>query len=81
MMAMSDPGIFREIFGQNIIIRRASIPIIRLERSSVVRFWPYAVHLLIKSAGTCGMFSPRKSLTWLEKIMTAMPLVKPTITG
>ena len=38
-------------------------------------------HFSKKSAGTAPMRSPRRSLTWLEKMMTAMPLVKPMTTG
>ena len=40
-----------------------------------------ARHFSRKSAGTAPIFKPRKSLTWLEKMMTAMPLVNPMTTG
>ena len=41
----------------------------------------YAVHLPMKSAGTLPASSPRKSPTWLEAMMTAMPAVNPVTTG
>jgi hypothetical protein len=34
-----------------------------------------------KSAGIAPMFSPSRSRIWLEKMMTAMPAVKPVMTG
>jgi hypothetical protein len=33
------------------------------------------------SLGTAGVCSPRKSLIWVEAISSAMPLVKPMVTG
>jgi hypothetical protein len=32
-------------------------------------------------AGTVSIRSPKKSLSWEENMITAMPLVKPTVTG
>jgi hypothetical protein len=40
-----------------------------------------ARHFSTNSAGTVPMRRPRKSFTWLERMMTAMPLVNPTTTG
>ena len=39
----------------------------------------YAIHLSTKSAGTFAIWSPKKSLICEEKIMSAIPLVKPTM--
>jgi hypothetical protein len=33
------------------------------------------------AAGSFGTASPSKSLSWLAKMMTAIPAVKPTVTG
>ena len=42
---------------------------------------PNACHFSTNPAGTVPMRSPRKSLTWLEKMMSAIPLVNPIVTG
>jgi hypothetical protein len=34
-----------------------------------------------KIAGTAPIFKPNRSFTWLEKMMTAIPLVNPVTTG
>jgi len=34
-----------------------------------------------KAAGSLGSDNPRSSFNWLAKMMTAMPAVKPTVTG
>ena len=43
--------------------------------------WAKAIHLSMKLAGTAPICSPRRSLTWLEKMMTAIPDVNPMIRG
>ena len=45
------------------------------------RWRAYAAHLPMKSAGTLPIRRPSRSFTWPEKMMTAMPLVKPVMTG
>ena len=34
-----------------------------------------------KAAGSLGRLRPKSSFSWLAKMMTAMPAVKPTVTG
>ena len=41
----------------------------------------YACHFPKNSTGTVDIVNPSASLTWPEKIRTAMPLVNPTTTG
>jgi hypothetical protein len=41
----------------------------------------YATHFAMKSAGTASICSPSRSFTWLEKITSAIPAVKPVMTG
>ena len=41
----------------------------------------YDCHFSTNGAGTAPMRRPSTSLTWLEKITTAIPLVKPITTG
>ncbi len=40
-----------------------------------------APHFDTKSAGTEPIRRPRRSFTWLEKMITAIPLVNPVMTG
>ena len=42
---------------------------------------PYASHLPMKSAGKTPIWSPKRSLISPEKMMTAIPVVKPVTTG
>ena len=35
----------------------------------------------MRAAGSCAMSRPSMSFTWLAKMITAMPVVKPTVTG
>ncbi len=81
IMATNGAGTTREMRGQTastISVPMATSVVGRLiER----RFSPYAVHFSMKSAGTAPIFSPRKSLSWLEKMITAMPEVNPVMTG
>lgn len=41
----------------------------------------YACQRARNSPGTAPICRPSESLTWLEKMLTAMPAVKPVITG
>ena len=43
--------------------------------------WAYASHFGKNAEGTVCISRPSKSRIWLEKMMRAMPLVKPMVTG
>ena len=80
-MAIKNPGsrgVYRRkpMINANTPIPTATVIGLKLENEL-----KYACHLATKSAGTDVMDSPRKSLTWLQAIMTAMPAVKPVTTG
>ena len=47
----------------------------------VPKLWKYTVHLSIKAAGTSAISRPSASLIWVEKMVNAIPLVKPTTRG
>ncbi len=48
---------------------------------TVARLAPNALHFSRKGPGTASICSPKRSPTCEEKMMTAMPLVKPVTTG
>ncbi len=41
----------------------------------------YKAHFEMKSGGTCSKDKPKKSPIWEEKIVRAIPAVKPVVTG
>ena len=49
--------------------------------SAVPRCRTYSVHLPTNADGTVDMRSPSRSLTWVEKMTRAIPLVNPVTTG
>jgi len=63
--------------------RRSRPPVdIRMAGHCAVSRLPARVFTIAKnSAGTFSTWRPRKSRIWARKMRTAMPLVKPTITG
>src|SRR4051812_37132220 len=80
-IAIRYPGSFGANFRKAIITRSETIPTATVAASREVRAWKYAAHFGRKSAGTFEICKPRKSLTWLDAIMTAIPAVKPVTTG
>ena len=74
-------GTRRFRYGHPTMIARATTATSTAHGAAVSRWAPKARHLSRKSAGTAPMRRPRKSFTWLEKMMSAMPLVKPMVTG
>ena len=82
MMAMSEPGIFLEISGVQAIITTESTPTMVVARSMEEKFSMYTPHLEMKSAGTPpSMVSPKMSFICVVKMVSAIPLVKPTTMG
>ncbi len=71
----------RETFGQarRIASDPAATPIAAGE--AVGRLAPYAVHFARNGPGTPSIRRPSRSRIWEEKMMTAIPLVKPVTTG
>ena len=49
--------------------------------SKLPKWRMYTIHFSIKSAGTLSMVSPKRSLICVVKMVTAIPLVKPTTMG
>ena len=74
-------GHLRETFGQRARIRNepAATPIAGSDAEP--RCAAYASHFARKCAGTAPIRRPSRSLTCDEKMMTAIPLVKPVTTG
>jgi hypothetical protein len=68
-------------FGQRRMINRARSATIVASALNVPACSANAAHFSVNSGGTAPMLSPKKSLTWLDRMITAIPLVKPTITG
>jgi hypothetical protein len=79
--ATNGAGIFRMNFGQmiRIAIASADIPV----ASGVIdaALSAYAPHLARNSGGTAVMRRPNRSLICPEKMISAIPLVKPVTTG
>src|ERR1051326_6806918 len=79
--ATRGPGILCETCGQSMMIKREPIAIAIENGFTRSRCRPKEAHFSIKSAGTAPICNPRKSLTCDEKMMSAIPLVNPTMTG
>ena len=48
----------------------------------IVPMTPHSASILgMRAPGSWAIVSPRRSWIWLAKMMTAMPAVKPTVTG
>ena len=78
---ISAPGRRREIRGVTIIIPSDTAPTARVYGSIRLIFAKYTPHFDTKSLGTSVNPSPKKSLICVEKIVSAIPAVKPTTTG
>ena len=82
MMATSDPGIFLDTLGVRAMMMMLSSPTAAVVQSMVCRFCRYTAHLLRKSPGSLpSMLSPSRSFICVVKMVTAIPLVKPTTMG
>ncbi len=79
--ATNGPGMRWLTRGQKTMIASASRADATADGLTVDDAGANAPHLARNSAGTAPMRRPRRSLTWLEKMITAMPLVKPVTTG
>ena len=79
--ATNAPGIRRFTRGHSMMMSNERSATPSAEVLTVPMFLPYAATFSKKFAGTAPMLRPRKSLTWLEKMMTAIPLVNPVTRG
>ncbi len=80
-MAISAPGSFFEIFGVNMIISSDTRPVASVGRATLSKFLKYMIHFGMNCPGTSRRPSPKKSLIWVENIVSAIPAVKPTTIG
>ena len=67
--------------GQNTIVNTEPSARAAVGHCKVPKFSPSAFIFSTTSAGTGSSFNPKKSLIWVLKIKTAMPHVKPIVTG
>ena len=74
-------GMRRLMYGQPTMMPSASTATASAQGLSVPSRAPNACHFATKSAGAAPMRRPRKSFTWLEKMINAIPAVKPIVTG
>ncbi len=81
MTATIAPGMRGANRRSRIIISSVPTPTETAAGLHEARLAKYACHLSMNSAGTAPMRRPAKSLTCEEKMMTAMPAVKPVVTG
>ena len=81
MMATNEPGIFLLKRGVRAMTMTLATPTMALHRSMVERCCAYTTHFSMKSEGTWAMLSPKRSLICVVKMVTAIPLVKPTTMG
>ena len=79
--ATNGPGIRTLSRGHSNRMTRVTPATRTAERLTLSRWWAYSPHLPRNSAGSGPMSSPSRSLTWLEKMISAMPLVNPVTTG
>ena len=80
-MAMSEPGIFFENFGVMAMIKILNTPTSVDHQSMVWKLAIYTPHLDMKSPGTLSIVSPNRSFICVVKIVSAIPLVNPTMIG
>jgi hypothetical protein len=76
-----EPGSFGRNLGTMRITPREAAARLKEVKSSVRRFAPMASIRAKNSLGFPLIFSPRKSLIWVEAISRAIPLVKPMTMG
>ncbi len=81
MMASSAPGSFLLTLGARVMIRSDTTPTARVGRSMLPRLDRYMPHLGMNSLGTPVSPRPKKSLIWVEKMVSAIPAVNPTTIG
>ena len=77
--AISEAGIFSSLFGQNISIKRHTIPTTRACQLNVPIHLNTSRSFSIVSIGEFTNVSPRKSLICPIAIVTAIPSVKPVV--
>ena len=80
-MATSEPGTRLDTLGVSAIKAMDSTPTPSAQGFSVAKCPTYTVHFWMKSAGTSAICKPKRSFICWEKMVSAMPLVKPTTTG
>ena len=81
-MAVSEPGSFFDTFGTMMIISSEMSATKRVGRCTPPKWLMYTPHLPMKSPGIFSvMVRPKKSGICVEKIVRAMPAVKPTTIG
>ena len=81
MMAMSDPGIFLLKRGVMAMTITLTTPMRAHQGSMVSKHWKYTPHFSMKSEGLLASVKPKRSLIWVVKMVTAIPLVNPTTIG
>ncbi len=81
MIDISAPGSFLDMRGVAMMISREAMPTPSVTQSVCCRWLRYTPHLGRNSLGTSLSPSPRKSLICVEKMVSAMPAVKPTTMG
>ena len=79
--AAKEPGKSLSFFGQNTIRAKASAPISKVGTEVWAKLWKYKFHLAKKAEGISVRPRPKKSLICVENSTTAIPLVKPVVTG
>ena len=80
-MAINVPGIFLVTLENSTETRIVPAAMIIAHWLTVPKCVKYFFLFITKSAGTSPMCNPKISFTCDEKIMSAIPLVKPTING
>ncbi len=81
IIAMSEPGIFLLNFGVMAIMAMLATPVSAHQMSVVLKFCRYTPHFSMKSEGFDGRVRPKRSFICVVKMVTAIPLVKPTTMG
>jgi len=79
--ARMEPGMRFVSFGQNKMIARDAIAMVTVCHWIVAACSTSIAMRGRNSLGTGGVFRPKKSLIWVDAIRSAMPLVKPIVTG
>ena len=80
-MAVSEPGIFFTNRVENAIMRMLTTPKRNGSHCASPMERRYKSHLGTKSAGMFVRPRPKRSFIWVEKMVTAIPAVKPTTMG
>ena len=79
--ATNGPGTRRAILGHTRMITKVATATSSAQGLRVSKARAYASHLVRNGAGTALISRPSRSRTWLEKMISAMPLVNPMVTG